>query len=223
MGGRTVGSTGGGPEGGAGGDYDLSDPVGSFVSSSRSLITEPVNYFRGLPRGGSIVNALVFALVWTLLSTLVSALISLPFSMLAGAQEGGAGGIGSALGSGILSLFLGLILAAVLTPIFLFVWAGILHLFVLLFVKPNSGFVATFKAASYPSVVSIVTWIPLLGPLIGLVWGVVLCVLGIRELHSTTTGRAAAVVLLPTAVFLLLVILLIVIVGVTIFTLIQQT
>jgi hypothetical protein len=46
--------------------------------------------------------------------------------------------------------------------------------------------------------------IPILGLLVLLavtVYNVVLTVLGIREVHSTTTGRAAAVVLIPVVVF----------------------
>ena len=44
------------------------------------------------------------------------------------------------------------------------------------------------------------------------VYGVVLSVIGIREVHATTTGRAVAVVLIPAAIFTLLAI----IIGVTI-------
>jgi hypothetical protein len=39
------------------------------------------------------------------------------------------------------------------------------------------------------------------------VYGVVLSVIGIREVHATTTGRAAAVVLIPVVIFGLLALL----------------
>ena len=48
------------------------------------------------------------------------------------------------------------------------------------------------------------------------VYGVVLSVLGIREIHSTTTGRAVAVVLIPAIIFALLALL----IGVAILTII---
>ena len=69
------------------------------------------------------------------------------------------------------------------------------------------------------SVVQLVTWlaaIPILGLLVALVAGVYsiyLSVVGIREVHASTTGRAAAVVLIPTAVLVLLGLLIVAVVG----------
>jgi hypothetical protein len=40
--------------------------------------------------------------------------------------------------------------------------------------------------------------VPIVGTLVGAVWGIVLQVVGIRTAHRTTTGRAALVVILPT-------------------------
>lgn len=100
----------------------------------------------------------------------------------------------------------GLIFAPLLTPVGLLIGAGIAHLFVMLFVRPsNAGYWATFRVFCYGSVTSLVSWVPAIGGLVALVWGVVLSILGIRELHSTTTGRAALVVLVPFAIVILLV------------------
>jgi len=216
--GSRIGDGVGGPAGGTGREYDLGDPVGSFVEASKALVTRPVEFFRAAPQGGSIMPALIFALVWTVLSAFLSALVSLLFSLPGALQQGAEGLVGLLLG-----LILTPVFVAFIFPILLFVWTGILHLLVMLFVRPrNMGFGATFKAASYPSVVGLVSWIPLIGGIVALVWGVVLTVLGIREMHATSTGRAALVVLIPTALFVLLLLILIVIVGVTVFTLIQQ-
>jgi hypothetical protein len=67
----------------------------------------------------------------------------------------------------------------------------------------------------YISVTSLVNWIPILGGLLAL-YGLYLAVMGIREMHATTTGRAALVVLLPIGLILLLVLILVVVVGVAI-------
>ncbi len=90
----------------------------------------------------------------------------------------------------------------------MFIGAGVYHLFVLLFVRPaNAGFEATFRVVSYASVVLLVSWIPIVG-IVALIYGVILHILGIREVHSTSTGTAALVVLIPVGVLLLLMILL---------------
>jgi hypothetical protein len=96
-------------------------------------------------------------------------------------------------------------------------------------VKPtNAGFEATFRVVCYsytPSIVTFLSPIPILGQLIAAVAGIytiVLSILGIREVHNTTTGRAAAVVLIPVAVFLLFVLIIVVLVGVALFFGTQQ-
>ena len=61
--------------------------------------------------------------------------------------------------------------------------------------------------ASAVQAVAFLAFIPILGILVILVivvYNVVLNVIGIREMHATTTGRAVAVVLIPVVVFVLL-------------------
>jgi hypothetical protein len=57
--------------------------------------------------------------------------------------------------------------------------------------------------------VQLVGWVPVLGPLVAAVASIVLSVIGVREVHETTTGKAALVVLIPAAVGLLIALLLI--------------
>ena len=52
-----------GPTGGIGGEFTLSDPVGSFVRTSVSVVTQPTNFFRGMVRQGNFANPMVFALI----------------------------------------------------------------------------------------------------------------------------------------------------------------
>jgi hypothetical protein len=61
--------------------------------------------------------------------------------------------------------------------------------------------------------VQLVGWVPVLGPLVAAVASIVLSVIGVREVHETTTGKAALVVLIPAAVGLLIALLLIALVG----------
>ena len=56
----------------------------------------------------------------------------------------------------------------------------------------NSGFRATFRVLAYAAVVNLVSWIPILGLLVGL-YGLYLQIVGLREVHETTTGRAVLV------------------------------
>ena len=200
-----------GPVGGSGGEFNLSDPVGSFVATVRSIVLNPVGFYRDMPRRGGLVNPLVFALICSVVYGVIGGILGFLFNLISGT------GFGSSLGA-LLATVIGTPIA---TAIGLFIGAGILHLLVFFLVKPsNSGFEATFRVVSYASVTLLVTWlsaIPILGILVALavsIYAIFLHVIGIREAHATTTGRAALVVLIPVVVIGLISLVAIVIIGI---------
>lgn len=197
-----------GPVGGAGGEFNLQDPVNSFVDTVRRVALDPAGFFRGIPKRGDFVSPLVFAIVCAVINGVLGGILGFLISLVSYGDPDF--GVGAALA--------GLIGSIILTPVFtvigLFIGAGIFHLLTLLFVRPaNAGFEATFRVVAYTSVTQLVTWlaaIPFLGILIALVaavYTIYLNVVGIREVHATTTGRAALIVLIPAAVLLLFVLL----------------
>ena len=170
------------------GDYNLSDPIHSFIDTVRRVVLQPLSFFASLPQSRNLVNPLVFALICIEIYTILGGLLGL---VRVGTNRG--------LGSFIASI----IAAPIGGAIGLFILAAILHLLVRLVVGAgNSGFEATFRVAAYAAVVNLVSWIPLVGWLLGL-YGIYLSVVGIREMHGTTTGKAALVVLIPAGVILL--------------------
>ncbi len=185
-----------------GGEFAYTDPVQSFMDTVRRLVQGPTGFFRGITRAGDFVNPAIFALVCYEVSVILGGLLALA-------------GIGGDQGFG------GLIAAIILAPIFLaiglLIGSGIVHLLVRLIVGPlNAGFEATFRVVSYSQVVNLVTWIPFIGPFLGF-YSLFLGVVGVREVHGTTTGKAALVVLIPAAIVLLLALLLVVLLGVALF------
>jgi hypothetical protein len=195
--------------GAQGGDYDISNPVGSFTDVVRRVVTRPVEFFSSIPRRGNLLAPLVFALICIEISTILGGLLRLALGIKAagGVRFEGAGRYG--FGEFIADV----ILAPIGGAIGLFILAAIAHLFVMLFVGDgNSGFGSTFRVVSYVSITNLVNWIPLVGGLLAL-YGLYLAIVGIREMHSTTTGRAALVVLLPIGALLLLVLVFVVVAG----------
>ena len=194
--------------GSAGDDYDLSNPVGSFTDVVRRVVARPAEFFSGIPRRGNYLAPLIFALICIEISTILGGLLRLALGTEA---VGGVRFSGIAYGFG--DFIADVILAPIGGAIGLFIFAAIAHLLVMLFVgNANSGYEATFRVVCYVSVTSLVNWIPLIGGLLAL-YGLYLAVVGIREMHATTTGRAALVVLLPIGVILILVLILVVVAG----------
>lgn len=208
-----------GPMGSSHGEFNLSDPVGSFSRTVVAVLTQPVAFFRGIARRGDFMNPAVFAVICALISALLGGILGLIFAPL----FAGPGDTGEAFAGGIGGFIFNLILTPIYAAVGLIIGSGILHLLVLLFVRPaNAGFEATFRAVSYSWVYQLISWIPIIGWIVGPIYGIVLLVLGIREVHTTTTGTAALIVLIPVAVVLLLVLALIALVGAAMFVGTQQ-
>jgi hypothetical protein len=182
-----------GPSGSAAAvEFRYTDPVQTFIATVQTVVLRPVDFFRSILRRGDLINPLIFAIICYEVSAILGGLLRLV-------------GIGANQGFG--SFIASIILAPIFAAIGLFIGAGILHLLVMLIVgSRNSGFEATFRVGAYAAVTSLVSWIPLIGWILSL-YGIYLGIVGIREMHNTTTGKAALVVLIPAAVVFLLVVL----------------
>jgi hypothetical protein len=188
----------------SGGDYDLSDPLNSFVDVVRRVVFQPSAFFAGLPRQGSLLSPLVFALVCIEISVLLVGLLT--FLDVPGGITWLFGARGN---QGFLAFLGGLVIAPIAGAVGVFLTALVTHLLVILVVgSGHSGFGATFRVVSYSSVTSLVGWIPLIGWIFSL-YRLYLATVGIRKMHGTTTGRALVVVLLPAVLILFLVLVLV--------------
>ena len=187
----------------SGGDYDLSDPVSSFVDVVRRVVLQPASFFTGLPRQGSLLGPLVFALICVEISVVLVGLLT--FIDVPGGVTWLFGARGD---QGFLAFLGGLVVAPIAGTIGIFLSALVTHLLVILVVGPgHSGFAATFRIVSYSSVTSLLGWLPFIGWILSL-YRLFLATVGIREMHGTTTGRALLVVLLPAILILVLVVVL---------------
>jgi hypothetical protein len=214
-----TGSSGGSPQGGGGpspgpsrsaaaAEFRYTDPVQTFIAAVQAVVLRPVDFFRGILRQGDFINPLIFAIICYEVAAILGGLLGLV----------GLGAMNQGLGGFIASI----ILAPIFAAIGLFIGAGILHLLVMLIVgSRNSGFEATFRVGAYAAVTSLVSWIPFIGGILAL-YGIYLAIVGIREMHNTTTGKAALVVLIPVAVALVIGLVLAVVIGAMIFGALSQ-
>ena len=199
----------------AGGEFDYRDPIQSFVVTVRRLVLEPVTFFRAMNRQGDYVNPLLFALIcWE-----ISAIIGGFLGVLGSVVGLGARGVGEAL----VGFFSSLILTPIIAAVVLVISAAIIHLLVLLIVRPMSTtFETTFRVVAYADVAVLLTWIPILGAIAAGVWYTVLAIFGVREAHGTSTGKAAAVVLIPVALAVFMLFVLALLIGAVIFSAINS-
>jgi hypothetical protein len=181
--------------------------VQSLINTVRNVVTTPIGFFRGIIGHRDLVNPLIFAIICYEIAAILGGLLAL-------VGISGQRGFGPFIGS--------LVFAPIFAAIGLFIGAGILHLLVTLIVgSRNAGFAGTFRVSAYSSVTSLVSWIPVIGWIASL-YGIYLAVVGVREVHSTTTVKAALVVLIPALIVLFLIVVLVVLVGAALFFGAQQ-
>jgi len=186
----------------AGTEFRYTDPAQTFVATVQAVVLQPVDFFRGILRQGDFINPLIFAIICYEVSAVLGGLLQLV-------------GVGRNIGFG--GFISSIILAPIIAAIGLFIGAGIIHLLAMLIVgSRNAGFEGTFRVLAYSAVTSLVSWIPLIGGILSL-YGIYLGIVGIREVHNTTTGKAAIVVLIPAVVIILLALALIAAVGAFLF------
>lgn len=189
-------------------DYNLREPVGSFIDTVKALVPQPTAFFAGIPRDGGLRRPLAFALISIQISALLASILPLGFfaliALIALQTEGGLEEGGVVFLVITLVYAGGLVLLPLMAAAGLFIWAGILHLLVLLIVRSeHTGFEGTFRSVAYSSVAQLGAWVPFVGSFASF-YQVFLLIVSIRELHSTTTARASAVVLIPVGVLILL-------------------
>ena len=143
--------------------------VATFFRTARAVLFEPLPTFRGMKRSPSIGAPLLY---W--LRGVLSSLGDFP-------TTDGTATVGPVAAVACVS-----VCAA---PVF-FVTVGYYHLVLAVFGVARHGFAATFRTLSYVNgSLSLVSWIPCLGPIAALLYGPYLIVVGFREAHGSTTGR----------------------------------
>lgn len=186
-------------------DPGLGFPADAWRTWRESLL-EPTSFF-GRPAAASLVRPVLYFLLVSVLGAFFhlvwQAYLYTPLA-----------GEGAAYGGGLY------VVQFFATPFVVLIGLGIqtlvLHLFVLMLAPEHRGIGSTARLICYASGPVVLAAVPVLGALAALVWSFVLEVVGIREVHRTTTGRAVVVALAPAVLVLGAALLLGVLVALTV-------
>ncbi|MDY7095425.1 MAG: YIP1 family protein [Acidobacteriota bacterium] len=175
--------------------------AGGLVETIKLLIMNPAEAFQRARRTGDYASPLFFGILVWWFSTMVAMLWQFLFNsasmapMLQGMEDAGV----AIAGTGV-----ALILIAILAPAFalisLFIWAGILHLCLMIvggLESSETGFEGTLRVVCYGSVAQLASIVPILGGFITFAWQIVLFVIGFIHVHRTTQGKSILATLLP--------------------------
>ncbi len=174
---------------------------GSFkglYKTVKGALVSPAEFFKKMAVTGGLMDPILYALIVGMVGVIFSYLWQILFQ----------GAIQNYLPVEIKKMpgynifpTLGLAVLAVLMPFMiilgLFIWSGILHVFLMMVKGTKAGFEATFRVVSYSYGTNVLNIIPFCGGIIAWVWSIVLAIIGLKEAHETSGGKAAFAVLFP--------------------------
>jgi hypothetical protein len=175
--------------------------VNAWVENLKLFVLNPQDAFRRAAGGkkGDFLSPLLWAVILATLVSVVSWLWSFVFTapmLPMMGDERFAAPLAMMMGGG----FFQVIMAPILAAIGLFIWTAISHLALMLvggLERSSWGFEGTLRSVGYAYTAQLANVVPFVGPLIALVWVVVLLVVGYQSVHQTSQGRAIAAALLP--------------------------
>ena len=146
----------------------------ALLETVREVLLRPSQFFKNMTISQSIAEPFLFYLIlaWPL------QFIGLAFQNIFHLQES----IKLPLFGELLFIFIG-------TPIMFYIGVAVAHLFVMMF-RGRGGFKGTFNVFAYSSATGLLGIVPVLGPIVGGIWGIVIVIIGYKRVHGFSTARA---------------------------------
>jgi hypothetical protein len=175
-------------------DRESQGTINAYIQTASRLLLSPAAFFSKLPLDGGYWSPILFSVM----SIVVGAVFT---SLWLQIIRGGAGAFGLI---GLLFLMsLTFVGSLMFVPIALFFWGLVTHGLLVLLNGGKNGFEPTFRVIAYSSLTSVFSAIPIVGNLASL-WGLYLIVIGLRDVHETSTGKAAGAALIPVSIIVLM-------------------
>ncbi len=159
----------------------------------KDVLLSPQSFFQRMPSQLGLTQPLMFAIVLGVITTFFGWMYSITGSSLKMLISDDF----SELLEGPLLSFGMFVLSPFLVVVFLYLQAAITHGMLVLLGGNKLGFEASFRVIAYSEATSIVTLIPFCGSGIGVVWGLVVTIIGLYSVHEIDPWKAVAAVLVP--------------------------
>jgi hypothetical protein len=166
-----------------------------YIKTWKEVIQRPSEFYREMPKTGGYGDPLTFAASSFIIYGLLSALLAALFGR--GMYMGGMyGGMYEGVREFGFSTILGIVIMAPIAGIIsLFIEAAILYI-VYKILGGTGTYEGTVRFVSYATAVLLLTWIPIVGWILGL-YGLYLQIIGGMYVHNVSMGKSIIAVLLP--------------------------
>ena len=185
--------------------WERRSQLGLWTSIKRTLgsvMFSPKAAFSTMPVRGGLREPLAFGLLVGSLSIMFAFFWDFLMASRGFVKPGGVSP--TVLSSPLLLLSL-IFLAPLLVTIWLYVSSLITHLFLLLVRGGPNRFEATFRVVAYSEATWVWGTIPFIGAPIGLVWWIIVLIIGLKEAHKISYGKIAVALLIPLGLLILVI------------------
>ncbi|MGM0381016.1 MAG: YIP1 family protein [bacterium] len=172
--------------------------VTALFDTTKEIIINPKKFFRKLNPAGDLKNDLFYAAIMGSIPAIIFFIIFTILSIYG--VSGWAQTYASTTGLNFNSIFNGFFIT-IFTPlqvvIGLLFGGAIVHLFLRFIGWKGAPFAGTIRVFSYSTAAGLIAIFPLLGGIIGAIWGIALQVTGLKATHKLTTGKALLAIFSP--------------------------
>ena len=183
--------------------------LGSIFPTARRFITSPIEAFAKMSLTVDLVRPIAYFVAFVLLGVPIgqlwryvfwtrapSGLEFIPPEVMSQAPW-----LQVVLGRPTILVVVGMmIIAPLLNLITLFIWSGIVHVFLMMVGGASKGFATTLRVTCYSQTAGIAVIVPVAGGLIQPVWFLILQIIGLSQAHRVGGGKAAFAVIVPLVV-----------------------
>ncbi len=156
--------------------------LNTVIETAKQVITDPVGFYRGMPRTGGFVEPVIFVLVMAVIAGLLLAVLSLI----------GLGAVGPSMATGFAAVIIYPIMAVIGTFI-----AGAILFVIWKLMGSGENYETAFRCIAFASAISPVTSvlsiIPYIGLIISVVWITWLMITASVEVHGRAKNAAMIV------------------------------
>ncbi len=162
----------------------------------KDVLLAPNQFFHRMPSQVGVVQPLLFAVLLGLVATFFHWMYAVAGSSL---QIFVSDDLAEVMGAPIYTFF-NFLFSPVTVAVGLFFQAAITHLMLMVLGGNKLGFEATFRVLAYSEATAVLLMIPGCGAVIGLVWSLVVTVIGLYSIHETEAWKAVLAVVLPSII-----------------------
>ncbi len=173
-----------------------------FWLTFKESVFNPTAFFSKIPPKGDIFMPLIYAVLWSVIVQVISFFyikaFGVPFMdyIKEILETQGIPLDGNMMGNYVFMQGVGQILMVpLLYMVMIFIMSGILHVLLLLFGAGKEGYAATFRVMAYSQGSGVFNLIPMVGGMIATVWGIIIQIVGYKEMHRSSYGRVILAVL----------------------------